>query len=419
MKRIGKAGFALALALAAVSGAAQAGNLTAKQQLGKKLFFDQSLSHGGNQSCASCHTPSVAFTDPNKANATSAGSNPMLFGPRNAPSAMYMAYSPKFYYDEAEGLYIGGQFDDGRAATLEDQAKGPFVNAIEMGNADRAEVIGRLAGGVNATEFKQVFGANALDDIDSAYDNIAVAIADYERSPELSPFSSKFDFFLKGRAKLTAQERSGFNLFNDPMKGNCAACHISTSTDDVTPPLFTDFTYDNIGSPKNFQNPFLSLPAEFNPDGQAFLDLGLGGVVGDPSLYGAFKVTTLRNIAVTGPFGHNGYFGTLDQVIDFYSSRDLKPACADPTASADQATLLGCWPTAEFADTMNVEELGALGLTAQERADIALFLGTLTDGYEAAVPEPGIWAMLILGFAMVGGGLRAQSTARRRRQTNV
>ena len=409
----------LTLALLAFGGAAQAGGLTAKQSLGKKLFFDQSLSHGGNQSCASCHTPSVGFTDPNKAFATSAGSNPALFGPRNAPSAMYMAFSPTFSFDQTEGLYIGGQFSDGRAATLEDQAKGPFINAIEMGNADRAEVIGRLTSGANAAEFKQVFGATALDDVDSAYDNIAVAIADYERSPELSPFTSKFDYYLKGRAQLTAQERSGFNLFNDPMKGNCAACHISVSTDDKTPPLFTDFTYDNIGMPKNYQNPFLSMPAEFNPDGQAFVDLGLGGIVGDASLNGAFKVTTLRNIALTGPFGHNGYFGTLDQVIDFYSSRDLKPACVDPTTSADQATLLGCWPTAEFADTMNVDELGALGLSTQERADIAVFLGTLTDGYQASVPEPGVWAMLILGFALVGRGLRAQSAARRRARANA
>jgi cytochrome c peroxidase len=382
--------------------------LSAEQQLGKSLFFDSGLSHGGNQSCASCHNPSAAFTDPDKLHATSKGDNPLLFGNRNSPSAMYMAYSPDFHFDTEEGLYLGGQFTDGRAPTLEEQAKAPFLNPVEMGNASRAEVVDHLKGGSNATAFKAIYGDNAFDDVDGAYSNISKAIAAYERSPELSPFSSKYDFYLRRQASLTQQEQRGLDAFNDPMKGNCAACHISTPGADGTPPLFTDFSYDNIGIPKNVASDFLTLPPEYNPDGVAFLDPGLGGVVGDPSLYGAFKVTTLRNLDLTGPYGHNGYFNTIEQLITFYATRDVRPACADPGTGAALAMALGCWPTAEFASTMNLEELGNLPLNGRDIADIRAFLGTLTDGY--SVPEPHMWAMMILGFGLIGGQMRSRRT---------
>jgi len=397
-------GGALVCLLLMASAPAAAG-LTEKEALGKALFFDKSLSHGGNQSCASCHDPSVAFTDPDKTHATSKGDNPALFGNRNTPSAMYMAYSPTFHFDEDEGLYIGGQFTDGRAATLEEQALGPFVNPVEMGNATRADVISRLMAGGNASAFQSVYGANAFDDIDGAYLKIADAIATYERSSELSPFTSKFDYWLRGRVNLTAQEQRGMDAFNDPTKGNCAACHISEVADDGTHPLFTDFTYDNIGIPKNYASDFLTNPPEFNPDGIDFADCGLGAIVGDPTLCGAFKVTTLRNIELTGAYGHNGYFDTLEQVIDFYATRDLKPVCADPKTSAAMAEALGCWPMAEFNATMNVDELGNLPLTDADKADIKAFLLTLTDGYVVA-PEPGTWALLEAGFLLMACALR-------------
>jgi len=400
-------GFAAIIAGAAVSTAAPAVVLGAEQQLGKSLFFDKGLSHGGSQSCASCHSPTVAFTDPDSSHATSKGDNPALFGNRNAPSAMYMAYSPTFHYDTDEQLYVGGQFTDGRAPTLEEQAKAPFLNPVEMGNSNRAEVVDHLMSGPNADAFKSVYGADAFNNVDKAYDNISNAIASYERSPELSPFTSKFDYSLKGRVVLSPSEKRGLAAFNDPMKGGCSGCHISTPGADGTPPLFTDFTYDNIGIPKNMASDFLTLPAEFNPDGTAFTDLGLGGIVADPSLYGAFKVTTLRNIALTGPYGHNGYFTTLSQIITFYATRDVWPTCADPSTSAANAFAMGCWPSAEFADTMNRDELGNLNLSAGDIRDIKAFLATLTDGYAGVVPEPQNWALLIAGFALVGGRMRS------------
>ncbi|MEO8722601.1 MAG: cytochrome c peroxidase, partial [Sphingobium sp.] len=381
--------------------------LTAEQALGKALFADASLSKNGTQSCASCHSSSSAFTDPDKSHPTSKGDNPSLFGPRNTPTAMYAAYSPTFQFDEGEGLWVGGQFLDGRAPTLEAQAKGPFVNHLEMGNSNPAEVVNKLKNGANAAQFKAVYGTTDFNDVDATYNKMASAIAAYERSPELSPFTSKYDYYLKGQVNLNLREQRGLAVFNDPNKGNCAACHISAASEDGTPPLFTDFTYDNIGIPKNYASDFLGLDAEHNPAGVDFSDLGLGGTVGDPDLYGAFKVSTLRNIDLTGPYGHNGWFATLADVIDFYATRDTKPVCADATVSSTQAEALGCWPAAEFADTMNVDELGNLPLTKRDKSDIAWFLRTLSDGYNiSAVPEPATWISLIAGFGMIGAILR-------------
>lgn len=388
----------------------RAQTLTAEQALGKSLFFDASLSKTGNQSCGSCHAPSRAFTDPDFQFPTSAGDDPTLFGNRNTPSAMYAAYSPIFSYDEAEGLWVGGQFWDGRAATLEDQAKGPFLNPVEMANDSRASVISKLASGANASAFSSLYGDTIFDNVDDAYGKIAQAIAAYERSPELSPFSSKYDLYLQGKVNLTLTEQRGLSLFNDPAKGNCAACHISEAGADGAPPLFTDFTYDNIGIPKNYASNFLTLPDEFNPDGINFIDLGLGGIVGDESLYGAFKVPTLRNIALTAPYGHNGYFDSLDQVVDFYATRDTKGTCGDITVTAAQSTSLNCWATPEFAGQMNVDELGNLPLNKWEKSYLVAFLNTLTDGYQiSVVPEPATWSLLILGFGGIGAQLRRRS----------
>lgn len=389
-----------------IATSALAGPLTAQQSLGKSLFFDRELSHGGGQSCASCHSPANAFTDPDKSHATSKGDNPALFGNRNSPSAMYMAFSPDFHFDADEGLYIGGQFTDGRAATLEAQAKAPFLNPVEMGNANPGEVIEKLKNGPNAAAFKTVYGNDAFNDVDKAYSNLTSAIATYERSSELSPFTSKFDLFLDGKTAFTPSEKRGWAAFNDPMKGGCSGCHISSSSPDGTHPLFTDFTYDNIGIPKNNASDFLTLPPEFNPDGTAFADLGLGGIVGDPLLYGAFKVTTLRNLDLTGPYGHNGYFTTLEQIITFYATRDTRPTCVDPFTTAADAMTLGCWPSPEFGATMNVDELGNLPLSVRDVSDIRIFLSTLTDGYADTVPEPQSWALLIAGFGLIGGRIR-------------
>ena len=260
----------------------------------------------------------------------------------------------------------GGLFWDGRVNTLAEQAQGPPLNPLEMANPDIETIAEKLQALNYAELFTEVYGADALRDPAKAYDNMADAIAAYEKTSEVSPFSSKYDHFLRGETELSEQEMRGLRLFEDEDKGNCAACHPSKSDDDDedSRPLFTDFTYDNLGTPKNPENPFYSLPKELNPDGFAFVDLGLGAVVNDPAENGKFRVPTLRNVAITPPYMHNGVFKTLFTVLAFYNTRDVAG-----------------WPPPEVAATVNREELGDLGLTNQELEDVAAFLRTLTDGW--------------------------------------
>jgi len=338
--------------------------LTQKQQLGKKLFFDENLSTPVGQSCATCHAPETGFANPNADYPVSQGVHKDRFGNRNDLPAAYAAFSPPFHYDTEEGLYVGGQFWDGRAADLAEQAKGPFVNPLEMANPDEKTVVDKVRSSEYADLFREVFGTAAFDDPNNAYDLIADAIAAYERSSELNQFNSKYDLYLAGKVALTQQELRGLALFEDEDKAKCAECHPSEPGDDGTPPLLTDFTYDNLGVPQNPENSFYYLPKELNPDGVHFVDLGLGGELDKLSENGKFKVPSLRNIARTAPYLHNGIFKNLRQVVVFYNTRDVGP-----------------WAPPEVRANVNRDELGDLGLTEQEVDDIVAFMLTLTDGY--------------------------------------
>jgi len=363
--------------------------LTPKQQLGKQLFFDPSLSHPDGQSCATCHAPKAGFADPDKSIPVSKGVFPDRFGSRNTPTAAYMAFSPVFHYDPNEELYVGGQFWDGRAATLAAQAKQPLLNKVEMANPDKATVIKDVRNAAYAELFKRVYGPDSLKDVEQAYDYVADAIAAFESSHQLNAFTSKYDYYLAGKVNLTKQEHRGLKLYEAEDKGNCAACHpLWPDENDGTPPLFTDFTYDNLGVPRTPHNPFYSLSHEFNPDGKKFVDIGLAAnpqVKADERAQqemGKVKVPTLRNIALTAPYMHNGYFNDLKNVVDFYNTRDSKPVCPDPITPEETAVQQGCWPVAEVKENVNKEELGNLKLTEQEVDDIVAFMRTLTDGYE-------------------------------------
>lgn len=335
---------------------------TAKQSVGMALFSDINLSSPAGQACASCHKLSHGAVDPDSSFPTSEGAVAGRFGARNTPTAFYAQYSPPFHFDADGDTYVGGQFWDGRATSLEEQAKGPFLNPIEMNNPDKAAVVAKVQSSSYAATFKQVYGATVFSNVNAAYDDIADAIATFERMPNFAQFSSRYDAYLAGTGALSAQEMSGLALFEDPAKGNCSACHPSRAAADGTPPLFTDFTYDNLGIPRNPSNPFYAMPAQFNPAGAAFVDHGLGGALGDPAQDGRFKVSTLRNLRKTGPYGHNGYFQDLHSVVDFYNSRDVVAG-----------------PPAEIPATVNHDELGNLGLSPQEVDDIVAFLGTLND----------------------------------------
>ncbi len=339
--------------------------LTQKETLGKKLFFDKNLSTPTGQACADCHSPETGFANPNADYPVSQGVHKDRFGNRNDLPAAYAAFSPTFHYDADEGLYVGGQFWDGRAADLVEQAKGPFLNPLEMSNPDAKAVVEKVRKSEYADFFRKVFGKATFDDPNKAYDMVAEAIAAYEKSSELNQFNSKYDLYLAGKVALTEQEQRGLELFEDEEKGNCAACHPSQPGADRTPPLFTDFTYDNLGVPQNPENPFYYLPKNLNPKGVYFVDLGLGNILNKPSENGKFKVPSLRNVAKTAPYLHNGIFKNLRQVVVFYNTRDVGP-----------------WPPPEVRMNVNHDELGDLGLSEQEIDDIAAFMHTLTDGYD-------------------------------------
>jgi cytochrome c peroxidase len=346
-------------------------DLTPLERLGEFLYFDTNLSTPAGQSCASCHSPAAGFADPDTNLPVSQGVLPQnRFGNRNSPSAAYAMFSPIFHYDEEESLWVGGEFWDGRATgevlgdPLADQAMGPFLNPLEMNNPSKLVVVNKVRRSDYADLFEQVWGDGSLNDVEAAYNNIALSIAVFERTSLFAPFSSKYDFYLAGYDVLTEKELRGLALFENENKGKCALCHISRPGSDGSPPLFTDFTYDNLGVPKNPENPFYGLPPKFNPDGEDFVDYGLGGVLGLPEEMGKFKVMTLRNIAITPPYMHNGVFNTLHEVVDFYNTRDL-----------------GGWSPSEVPENVNHEELGDLGLTNAEVDTIVVFLETLTDGY--------------------------------------
>lgn len=339
--------------------------LTPKQQLGKKLFHDRNLSTPPGQACVDCHLPESGFANPNSDLPVSQGVIKDRFGNRNDLIAAYAGFSPEFHYNAEDDMYVGGMFWDGRASNLEEQAKGPFLNPLEMANPDEEAVIEKIRNSDYVDLFKEVFGDDTLQNTEKAYNMVAEAIAEYERSGELNKFNSKYDYYLEGKVALTEQEMRGLALFEDENKGNCSACHPSELRFDGSHPLFTDYTYDNLGVPKNAENPFYYLPEDLNPDGVNFVDLGLGGIINDPELNGKFKVPTLRNAEKTSPYLHNGIFKTLREVVVFYNTRDVGP-----------------WPPPEVPENVNREELGNLGLTEQEADDIVAFLKTLTDDYD-------------------------------------
>jgi cytochrome c peroxidase len=358
------------------AGADDAVNTTAVstiQMLGKKLFFDENLSSDSNQSCGSCHDPVAGFADPavSVAAPVSAGSQlvPPTFGNRNAPTATYAALIPSFSpatMTTAGGTpsnFRGGQFLDGRASTLVEQAKAPFLNPLEMNNIDEADVVMKVQNSSYASDFTDVFGADAFDNPLQAYDNIAAAIAAFEATSEVNPFTSKFDAVMANSASFSTSELNGFNLFKGT-RAKCANCH--TVNTPGAGSLFTDFGYYNIGVPKNLDNPvYLATPG--------FIDVGLGGntTLTAPEQVaeaGKFRTPTLRNIALTAPYMHNGVHATLSEVIQHYDI-DVANEFVIPEVNANIANELG-------AGT-----LVGLGLQPGEYADLEAFLLTLTDGY--------------------------------------
>jgi cytochrome c peroxidase len=363
----------LAIALAAAG--CSADQPTTKAQLGELVFHDPNLSSPAGQACADCHTAVVAFGDPEMSKSTSMGVVPGRFGLRNSPTAMYASYVPALH--RGEHGWIGGLFWDGRASSLEDQAAAPLLNPLEMNNPDKASVVATVRRASYAPAFRELFGAGALDDVDAAFRHVTEALAAVERGPEFAPFSSKYDRFLAGEATLSSAEERGLAIFEDPARGNCAGCHPNRPGPDGAAPLFTDHSYANLGIPRYDNNLFYAQPPPMNPDGERFVDRGLGQTVGEVAEDGKFRVPTLRNVARTPPYGHNGYFANLPYMLDFLNSRDIGSesvgTCTRALASARCA-----WPGPEVPGTVD-HRVGHLALSEQALSDLVAFLMILSD----------------------------------------
>jgi cytochrome c peroxidase len=350
-------------------------SLDSVEKLGGALFSDVNLSKNRSQACVSCHSPQLAFTDPretpNVGGAVSIGDDGRSLGDRNAPTAAYASLAPDFHF-KADGKPAGGLFLDGRAKTLEEQAGGPPLNPIEMGMPDKASVVARLKENpAYVAAFGALFGANVLDDSEQGYGAMSKAIAAFERTADFSPFDSKYDRYLRGEAKLTEQEELGRVLFFSSQFTNCSECHRSNAQGGTEKELFSNFEYHNIGIPTNHA------VRAANGSKAGHVDHGLlaNSAVTDQAFDGRFKVPTLRNVAVTGPYMHNGVFKDLRTTVLFYNkynSRNPKRQINPETGAQ--------WEEPEVPANLSMKELESGPALEDKRVDaLVAFLKTLTD----------------------------------------
>ena len=388
-------GLGIAVLLGFSANAIAHNHLTRVERLGKAIFHDQQLSEPAGEACASCHGKQTGFTGPssaiNRDTAIYPGAMEGRFGNRKPPAAAYAGDVPELQYDDATSSWMGGLFWDGRATgyrlgdPLAEQAIGPFLNPLEQNNPDAQTVCEKVKNAFYSYLFDLAWGDGALDcenNTDDTYDLIGRSIAAYERSAEVNPYSSKYDYYLSGQTTLSDEELLGLELFDGA--AGCASCHSTVAPAGGEHPLFTDFGYDNLGVPRNENNPFYTVGAEWNPDGEDWIDPGLGATLQNlgyaPEVYepewGKHRVPTLRNVALKPSarfhkvYGHNGYFGSLREIVHFYNTRDVP----------GEGWMGVPWPPAEVPSNMN-DTLGDLGLTASEEQSIVAFLETLSDGY--------------------------------------
>jgi cytochrome c peroxidase len=424
--------------------------------LGKLLLFDKHLSVNQDEACSFCHTPETGFTGPiqslNETTVSYPGSVRTRFSNRKPQSYMYAPFAPVLHYNDLQGDFVGGNFWDMRASGYRlqnpsaEQAQGPPTNPVEMGLPDSACVAYRLSQAPYRKLFETVWGADSFaihwpanaekvcatpgpplanDPLpvhlstadrglaDRIYDQFGLAISAYEFSPEVSPFTSKYDYVQAGKDKFTQQEELGYALFRS--KARCNECHRDGGPGEE--PLFTDFTASNLGVPRN---PRLQYFYEGRPDqrgytpdvagniaGVAYVDTGVGAFLRTlqsdsgqlnpdsewiklaPKFEAKIQVPTLRNVdmrptpSFVKAYMHNGYFKSLKEVVHFYNTRDVLPKCK----VGDSGEKLTCWPEPEDSTNLNKRQLGNLKLSDQEEDALVAFLKTLTDGYVAPNPK--------------------------------
>ncbi|WP_323665268.1 cytochrome-c peroxidase [Aliarcobacter butzleri] len=349
-----------------------------KEDLGRILFFDVNLSKNRTQSCATCHNPDAGFVDDRDNGVkkmASLGDDGKSLGDRQAPTASYAKFSPTFHFDEKTKKYVGGQFWDGREVTLEAQAGGPPLNPIEMGMSDKKAVVDRLKeNSLYVDSFKKIFGADIFKNDDKAYEAMTIAIASFERTDEFSPFDSKYDRYLKGEYDLTPLEDLGKSIFFSNNNNSCANCHVLKG-EDKEGETFTNYQYHNIGTPANNE-----LRAK---NGVKAIDEGLlaNSNVSDVAQKGKHKVPTLRNVAVTAPYMHNGVFKDLKTVVEFYDKYNNKDRNIDPETNKP-------WDEPEVKDNISLQELKANKLTDRKVEALVAFMKLLTDKkYEHLLEE--------------------------------
>jgi cytochrome c peroxidase len=415
--------------------------------LGKLLLFDKELSVNRNEACAFCHMPETGFGPPvselNRTTVSYPGSVRTRFSNRMPQTHTYATFAPVLHYNRNQSDFVGGSFWDMRATGIRlnnpvaEQAQGPPLNPVEMGLIDSACMVYRVSRRPYRALAEKVWGAQAfafpwphnVDQVCSApgparpsdplpvhlnpvdrgssnrtYDQIAEAIATFESSNEVNPFSSKYDYVMAGKAQFNSDENAGYSLFRSSAT-HCNECHRDGGPGEE--PLFTDFTASNLGVPKNMAMPFYyeNKPDQFgyiaNAAGFRYIDLGVGGFLLAafqlsaetnpnmtwatlaPAFKGKFKVPTLRNVDrrprpdFVRAYMHNGYLKSLKEVVHFYNTRDTLPAC-NPGSSGEKVS---CWPEPEYRQTMNRKQLGNLGLSDTQEDQIVAFMKTLTDGF--------------------------------------
>ncbi len=396
--------------------------LSAMAQLGRQIFYDANLSSSRQLSCASCHSPQHAYGPPNEGPVMLGGPKLSSQGVRAVPSLEYLERQPPFSIGldnpELENVNLaqmaaagqtaaraqkiatsaqatanmvpqGGLFWDGRADTFQDQAIMPLLDPREMDGGDAATVVAKLHQASYTKLFAELFGPGVFDNPRLLIAEAMFAVGRYQiEEPSFHPYTSKYDYWLEGKARLSEAEMRGYELFNDPKKANCGGCHLDQPSRDGLPPLFTDHQYEALGAPRN-----VALAVNKDP---GYFDLGICGptrtdMATQTQYCGMFATPTLRNTATRRTFFHNGVFQTLQQVLDFYDFRDTDPQKVYPRGPDGMARKYDDIP-ARFTANIDVADppfdrhLGETpAMTARDESDIIAFLQTLTDGYK---PDP-------------------------------
>ena len=395
--------------------------LSAMARLGKDIFFDASLSSSGKMACASCHSPDHAYGPPNDGPVMLGGPALTLPGMRAVPSLTYLERQPDFSIgpekedenDNVPSLALqadagkgavrvqkiatqttqsanivpqGGLFWDGRADTLQMQATGPLLDPREMDGGSVEIIAEKLRNATYAKKFAMLFGERIFKDTRLLVAEATFAVGRYQiEEPSFHPYTSKYDYWLEGKARLSEAEMRGLRLFNDPEKANCAGCHTSQPSRDGHPPSFTDMQYEALAAPRNS-----ALDDTKNPN---YYDLGVCGpvrkdIADQTQFCGMFKTPSLRNTAMRHAYFHNGVFHSLQQVMDFYNFRETNPEKVYPLGADGRAQKYNDIPVqyqanVDVSDPPFDRHPGEIpAMTDQDEADIIAFLKTLTDGYK-------------------------------------